>query len=69
MVIVDMVPNDDRTGPAFPVFFALNMLVNTQHGDTFTLAEYKQWLKEAGFSGFSTQDVGSHSPLIIAAKR
>ncbi|MBI3933633.1 MAG: methyltransferase domain-containing protein, partial [Acidobacteria bacterium] len=40
IVIVDMIPDDDRCGPAFPVLFALNMLLNTEHGDTYTLAEY-----------------------------
>lgn len=68
IVIVDMVPNDQRTGPAFPVFFALNMLLNTESGDTYTLAEYTRWLKEAGFARVATADIGSHSPLIIATK-
>jgi ubiquinone/menaquinone biosynthesis C-methylase UbiE len=68
LVIIDMVPNDDRTGPAFPVFFALNMLVNTQHGDTFTLAEYTRWLKAAGFARVSTLEIGLHSPLIVGFK-
>ena len=43
-----MIPNDGRTGPAFPIFFALNMLLNTAKGDTYTLAEYRSWLTEAG---------------------
>jgi ubiquinone/menaquinone biosynthesis C-methylase UbiE len=68
VVIIDMIPNDDRTGPAFPVFFALNMLLNTECGDTYTLAEYKRWLKEAGFARVATKDIGSHSPLIIATR-
>lgn len=68
VVIIDMIPNDDRTGPAFPVFFALNMLVNTECGDTYTLAEYTRWLKEAGFARVATKDIGSHSPLIIATR-
>ena len=68
IVIVDMIPNDDRTGPAFPVFFALNMLVNTECGDTYTLAEYTRWLKEAGFARVATKDIGSHSPLIIGTR-
>jgi ubiquinone/menaquinone biosynthesis C-methylase UbiE len=69
VVIVDMVPNDQRTGPAFPVFFALNMLVNTESGDTFTLAEYTRWMKEAGFARVLTREIGSHSPLIIGIRR
>lgn len=68
IVIIDTVPNEDRTGPPFPVFFALNMLLNTEEGDTYTLAEFTHWLQEAGFARVSTADIASHSPLIIGVK-
>ena len=68
IAIIDMVPNDERTGPVFPLIFALHMLVNTRDGGTFTFAEYDQWLKEAGFSRVQTADIGSHSPMIIGTK-
>lgn len=68
LAIIDMIPNDKRTGPPFPLFFALNILVNTEAGDTYTLAEYKQWLNDAGFSRVKTADIGSHSPLIVGIK-
>jgi ubiquinone/menaquinone biosynthesis C-methylase UbiE len=69
IAIVDMVPNDERTGPPFAVLFALNMLVHTGAGDTYTLSEYRQWLNEAGFGRVEAADIGSHSPLIVASKR
>ena len=69
VVILDMVPNDDRTAPSFPVFFALNMLMNTEHGDTYTVAEYTRWLKDASFGRVTTADIGAHSPLIVATKK
>jgi ubiquinone/menaquinone biosynthesis C-methylase UbiE len=68
LVVIDMLPNDDRSGPPYPVMFALNMLVNTEAGDTYTLAEYAKWLTDAGFSRIETADVGSHSPLVIGVK-
>ncbi len=68
-VILDMIPNDARTGPPFPLIFALNMLVNSDEGDTFTFAEYSQWLSEAGFERVESTDIGSHSPAIIAWKK
>jgi len=68
VAIIDLLPNDDRTGPPFPVFFALNMLLNTEEGDTYTLAQYTEWLQEAGFARVETADIGSHSPLIIGWK-
>lgn len=68
VAILEMIPNDERTGPPFALLFALNMLVNTEEGGTYTLAEYTDWLKEAGFSRVETVDIGSHSPAIIGIK-
>jgi ubiquinone/menaquinone biosynthesis C-methylase UbiE len=68
VVIVDMIPNDERTGPPFALLFALNMLLNTEEGGTYTLAEYTEWLNEAGFGRVETADIGSHSPIIIGYK-
>jgi 2-polyprenyl-3-methyl-5-hydroxy-6-metoxy-1,4-benzoquinol methylase len=66
VVVVDMIPNDERTGPPFPLIFALNMLLHTEVGSTYTLAEYKAWFKDAGFSRVETHDIGIHSPLVVA---
>lgn len=68
IVIIDMVPNDERTGPVFPLIFALNMFIHTQIGDTYTLGEYTAWLKDAGFSRVEAVDIGGESPLIVGVK-
>jgi ubiquinone/menaquinone biosynthesis C-methylase UbiE len=68
LLIGEMVPNDDRTGPALPLVFGLNMLLNTEHGDVFTMREYREWLKAAGFKKVSTIDAPGPSPLILASK-
>jgi len=68
VAIIDMVPNDERTGPPFPLLFALNTLVHSTEGDTFTLAEYMEWLKEAGFNTVETVEIGGSSPAIVAGK-
>lgn len=68
VVIVDMVPDDNRSGPVFPVLFALNMLLNTTEGDTYTFAEYKAWLTDAGFVDVRAIDIGAHSPLVVATR-
>lgn len=65
---VTISPADDRTGPPFALFFALNMLVHTNEGSTYTLAEYRSWLADAGFARCDTADIGLHSPLIIGTK-
>lgn len=68
IAIADMLPDDDRSGPVFPLLFALNMLVHTSEGDTFTFAEYDQWLREAGFRDTRRFLVPASSPLILATR-
>jgi ubiquinone/menaquinone biosynthesis C-methylase UbiE len=68
IAVIDMLPNDERAGPPFALIFALNMLINTTEGDTYTLAEYAAWLKEAGFARVETADIGSHSPIVVGVK-
>jgi ubiquinone/menaquinone biosynthesis C-methylase UbiE len=68
IVIGEFVPNDERTGPPTALIFAVNMLVNTEQGDTFTFAEMSQWLRESGFRNPRKLDVGGVSPLILATK-
>jgi len=50
IVVSDFIMDDNRTSPAFGAFFALNMLVNTSKGDTFTESEVKGWMTQAGLS-------------------
>jgi len=68
IMISEFVPNATRTGPPAPLLFAVNMLVSTTDGDTFTFEEMSAWLREAGFKNPRTLDVHSHSPLILATK-
>ena len=70
LAIIDMIPNDERSAPPFPLIFALNMLVHTDTGDTYTFAEYKKWLTASGFSGVEMADFGDRSGIaaIIAQK-
>jgi predicted O-methyltransferase YrrM len=49
IVIRDFIINDDRTSPPQAALFALNMLVGTRGGSTYSEAEYTSWLLEAGF--------------------
>jgi ubiquinone/menaquinone biosynthesis C-methylase UbiE len=68
LLIGEFIPNDQRTGPALPLLFGLNMLINTPAGDVFTMREYREWLKEAGFRKVATLAVPHVSPLILATK-
>jgi cyclopropane fatty-acyl-phospholipid synthase-like methyltransferase len=49
VLIRDIVMDEDRTTPAEGALFAVNMLVNTPGGGTFTFDELRQDLASAGF--------------------
>ncbi len=68
VVISDFVLEADKTAPRFGALFALNMLVGTQAGSSYSEPEYAAWLKEAGFA--ETQRVRLPGPanLIIGTK-
>ncbi len=68
VAVVDQIPDDDRRGPVQPLLFALNMLLHTQEGGTYTRAEYRSWFEEAGFARVETADIGMQSPLLLAIK-
>ncbi|MCI0448146.1 acetylserotonin O-methyltransferase [bacterium] len=68
LLIAEMVPNDERTGPIMPLVFGLNMLINTESGGVYTMKEYDAWLKDAGFKKIWTVDIPGPSPVILATK-
>jgi len=49
VLIQDFILTPDRTSPRSAALFALNMLVGTPEGSTYTSAQYRAWLSQAGF--------------------
>jgi 2-polyprenyl-3-methyl-5-hydroxy-6-metoxy-1,4-benzoquinol methylase len=68
IVIAEMIPNEERTGPPVALIFAVNMLVHTDEGDTFTFGEMSAWLREAGFVDLRQLQVPGPFPLVLATK-
>jgi ubiquinone/menaquinone biosynthesis C-methylase UbiE len=68
LLIAEMVPEDDRSHPWIPLIFGLNMLMLTSEGGVFTMREYRQWLKETGFTKVKVIEAPGPSPLILATK-
>lgn len=66
IVIAEFLVNEDRTGPVSGLVFAMNMLVNTSAGNTYSFEEIRQWLEKAGFENARTMDSPGPSPLILA---
>jgi predicted O-methyltransferase YrrM len=69
IAIRDIVMEDDRTHPREGALFAINMLVNTETGGTFTFEEYAKDLEAAGFE--NPQLVVKHEAMnsVVVADR
>lgn len=50
VIVQDFIMDKDRINPPHGALFALNMLVATDAGDTYTEAEVRTWMEEAGLS-------------------
>jgi hypothetical protein len=69
IAIAEWLVAEDRNGPTPGLIFAVNMLVNTDHGDTFSFGEIARWLVAAGFTNPRLmEDLPCPSPLILANK-
>ena len=68
IAIAEWLVNDDRTKPLPSLMFAVQMLVNTEKGDTFSFNQIKTWLEEAGFKKVRKLEAPGPSPLVLATK-
>jgi len=68
VAIADFLVNEDRTGPPMSLIFAVNMLVHTEEGDTFSFSEISGWLRDVGFENARPLENPGPSPLILADK-
>jgi (2Fe-2S) ferredoxin/ubiquinone/menaquinone biosynthesis C-methylase UbiE len=68
LVISDFVLDPDKTAPHFGTLFALNMLVATQAGSSYSEPEYAAWLKEAGFAESKRLRMPGPASLMIGTK-
>ncbi|MGB8260221.1 MAG: methyltransferase [Terracidiphilus sp.] len=68
IAIAEFLVNQDRTGPLHGLIFAINMLVNTDSGDTYSFEEISAWLSDAGFVDARTLPAPGASPLILATR-
>lgn len=68
IAIAEFLVDDARSTAAGGLLFAVNMLVATTEGDTFSFNEIAGWLREAGFENPRTLDAPGPSPLTLANK-
>ena len=68
VVLLEFVPNDDRVSPPIPATFSLIMLAGTAGGDAYTMREFEQMLKDAGFGDLAAYPLPTPQQLLIARK-
>lgn len=68
VVVQDFIMNENRTGPASAALFALNMLVGTEAGDTYTENEVRSWMRGAGLRRIIRKDTEFGTTLVIGRK-
>jgi SAM-dependent methyltransferase len=68
IAVQEFLVNRERTGPLNGLFFAVNMLVNTKEGNTWSFEEIGAWLEEIGFVNPRTIPSPGPSPIILATK-
>jgi ubiquinone/menaquinone biosynthesis C-methylase UbiE len=69
LVVLDYIMKDDRTSPEMGAMFALNMLVGTRSGDSYTELEIKTWMEETGFSEFIRKGTNFQTGIITGRKK
>jgi predicted O-methyltransferase YrrM len=68
IVIQDFILEPDKTAPKSAALFALNMLVGTQNGSSYSAVEYADWLREAGFDEVRHMQLPGPSGLMVAVR-
>jgi predicted O-methyltransferase YrrM len=67
VVVHEFLLNETKISPLPGAIFAVNMLVNTPAGRTYTAGEISSWLKKAGFHGITTKPV--EDTVIISGRK
>lgn len=68
IAIAEFLVDANRKGPVNGLIFAMNMLVNTTNGGTYSFEEIREWLEKAGFRDARKLDAPGPSPLILATR-
>jgi SAM-dependent methyltransferase len=68
LAILDFILNADRTAPKFGALFALNMLVGTPAGRSYSAEEYCAWLGQAGFTDARHIQLPGPAGLVVATR-
>jgi predicted O-methyltransferase YrrM len=68
IVIQDFILEPDKTAPKWGALFALNMLVGTRAGSSYSELEYTRWLDGAGFRNIRHVRLPGPASLMMASR-
>jgi (2Fe-2S) ferredoxin/SAM-dependent methyltransferase len=68
VVIQDFIVDEDGTGPLHAALFALNMLVGTAGGQTYSASDYRTWLTAVGYADARLLKLPGPTDLVVAAR-
>jgi precorrin-6B methylase 2 len=68
LVVIENVIDDERKQNTLGLLMSLNMLIETYGGFDFTAADFKGWIKEAGFTQLKVMKLTGPSSALIAYK-
>ena len=69
LAIQDFILEPDKTSPRWGALFALNMLVGTRAGSSYSEPEYAAWLTQAGFSDVRRVSLPGPANLMIGCRQ
>ncbi|MBZ5515849.1 MAG: methyltransferase domain-containing protein [Acidobacteriia bacterium] len=69
LVVQDFILEADKTAPKMAALFALNMLVGTVAGSSYSEDEYAAWLREAGLRDVRRVRLPGPSNLMIGSRK
>ena len=69
IAIAEILVDTKRTVALPALIFAVNMLVNSDEGDTFSFDEIGGWLQDTGFGSVRTIEAPGLAPLLILATK
>jgi precorrin-6B methylase 2 len=69
IAIAEILVDAERKAAVPALIFAVNMLVNSDEGDTFSFEEIRGWLHDSGFERVRTVEAPGLAPLLILATK
>ncbi len=71
VIVSDVFFDDDsKRTPPFAVYFALNMMLTSEHGSAHARSEMSAWMRDAGFGDVATRELPKPNPhtLLVGTK-